>query len=324
MSTCDTSIGQWMQLIQLAGQYQKLFITGCPRSGTTWLARMLDAHPQIVAKGEGRFAWRLYGYLQDALNAFHEDHAKNLGSPLAAPSQGEFALTMRALTDNILVRYLNSSGKSPSSVRVLADKTPQHILSVEALRVIYPTCRFINIVRDPRDAATSALFHLAKNDPRTKEQFVESFIGETWRLHVDAAIRAEIDLGSKAFLNIRYEDLHRDESSVLRQCLTLAGVDASDQSVRACGKAGSFELLSGGRKRGQTDADAFFRKGTIGDWKNHIDSELAERCCQPVIQSMTRFGYAGPVPQLTISSFARTEPETAEDAADRPAFKRAG
>jgi hypothetical protein len=32
------------------------FIVGCPRSGTTLLGRMVDAHPDIAVIHEGRFA----------------------------------------------------------------------------------------------------------------------------------------------------------------------------------------------------------------------------------------------------------------------------
>jgi hypothetical protein len=296
---CDQAINMWMKAIQIVGRYQKLFVTGCPKSGTTWLARLLNGHPQIVVNGEGRFAWRMYGHMQEGMRRFSEDQALHQGSPLAMLTGSEFAMILRATNDYIFFRYLDAGGKPMETVRVLADKTPQHVLTVAHLRSLYPTCRFINIVRDPRDAATSAMFHIGKNDPRSRAEYIEEFIGETWRMHVEHAIAAEHELGADAFLNIRYEDLHRDETSVVRKCLTLAGVDASEESIYACSQAGSFELLSGGRKRGQADQNAFFRKGVVGDWKNHIDHAVAERCCRRVTELMVRFGYAGPVPEVT-------------------------
>ncbi len=35
---------------------QLFFIAGAPKSGTTWVQRLLDAHPEIVCSGEGHFA----------------------------------------------------------------------------------------------------------------------------------------------------------------------------------------------------------------------------------------------------------------------------
>jgi hypothetical protein len=274
------------------GRYQKLFITGCPKSGTTWLVNSLNGHPQIVANGEGRFGWRLFQYVQRGVNAFHEDHEASGGSPLGKISNGEMTMILRSISDNVFLRYLNAGKKLPDSVRVVADKTPQHIIEYCALRTIYPTCRFINIVRDPRDAAASALYHLAKNDPRSKEQYVQAFINETWRMHVEAAVRAEADLGSDGILNIRYEDLHHDEAAVLKKCLQLIGVDSSDEIVRNCSEAGRFDRLSGGRQRGHADSNSFYRKGVVGDWMNHFTPRFAEQCCRPVADLMSRFGYA--------------------------------
>jgi Sulfotransferase family len=292
VNNIDSHLPQWLGLIQAAGQYQKLFITGCPKSGTTWLSNSLNGHPEIVAAGEGRFAWRLFPLVQQLGGLFNTDQKNNGGSEQGMITDAELHLVMRSFSENVFARYLMASGKSPSAVRVLADKTPQHILSVPLLRTLYPSCKFINIVRDPRDAATSALFHLAQNDPRTREQYVQSFITESWKLHVEAAVAVERQLGSEVILNVRYEDMHHDEAGIIQSCLKHLGVDRSEASVQSCRQAGSFEKLSGGRQRGQTDAKSFYRSGTVGDWRNHLDPELARQCCNAVKGLMDHFGYA--------------------------------
>jgi hypothetical protein len=291
VSNIDSHLPQWLGLIQAAAQYQKLFITGCPKSGTTWLSNSLNGHEEIVAAGEGRFAWRLFPLVQQLGGLFNTDQKNNGGSEQAMITDAELHLVMRSFSENVFARYLMASGKPAKSVRILADKTPQHILSVPLLRTLYPTCKFINIVRDPRDAATSALFHLALNDPRPKEQYIQSFITESWKLHVEAAVAAERQLGREVILNIRYEDMHHDEPEIIRKCLKHLGVDSSDASVQSCRQAGSFEKLSGGRPRGQTDAKSFYRSGTVGDWQNHLDSNLARQCCEAVKGLMDHFGY---------------------------------
>jgi hypothetical protein len=50
-------------------------------------------------------------------------------------------------------------------------------------------------------------------------------------------------------------------------------------------------MLSGGRRRGEQDANSFYRSGTVGDWRNHINPDIARRCCVPVSAQMQRFGY---------------------------------
>ena len=290
-NTIESQLPQWLGIIQTAARFEKLFITGCPKSGTTWLSTTLNGHPQIVAAGEGRFAWRLFPLIQQAGGIFNTDQKNNGGSEQAYIYDAELQLVMRSFSEGIFLRYLAASGKPMNEVKVLADKTPQHILSVPLLRTLYPTCKFINIVRDPRDAATSALFHLALNDPRPRDKYVESFITESWKMHVEAAVAAEQQLGSSVVLNVRYEDMHQDDRGVIRRCLRHIGVDCSDASVQSCCQAGSFEKLSGGRKRGQTDSKSFYRSGTVGDWQNHLDPAVARRCCEAVKNLMDRFGY---------------------------------
>lgn len=301
----ETQLPQWLGIIQAGMRFQKLFITGCPKSGTTWLSSTLNGHPEVVAAGEGRFAWRLFPLIQQAGGIFNTDQKKNGASEQAYIYDAELQLIMRSISEGVFLRYLAVSGKPANAVRVLADKTPQHILSVPLLRTLYPSCKFINIVRDPRDAATSALFHLALNDPRPREQYVESFITESWKLHVEAAVAAEQQLGSSVILNVRYEDMHRDDRNTIRRCLGHIGVDSSEAAVEACVQSGNFEKLSGGRKRGQTDSKSFYRSGTVGDWQNHLDPNLARRCCQAVKNLMDRFGYeidAMPAGGVTIAA----------------------
>jgi hypothetical protein len=288
---CDAMLASWMDGVRLTSGYEKLFLTGCPKSGTTWLKHALNGHPHIVANGEGRYAWRLFPFIQQALNAFNTDQTDNGGTPMGLINTGEFLVMMRAMSENLFGKFLAAGGKPAEQVKILAEKTPQHVLSVSLLRMLHPTCRFINIVRDPRDAASSALFHLFNKNTNSKDEYVINFITQSWRMHIEAAIEAEQQLGSDAFLNIRYEDMHREETNVLRACLNFLGVDSSDEMIELCSRSGSFEKLSGGRKRGQANSKSFYRSGTIGDWKNHIEPGLAHRACLAVQPLMQHFGY---------------------------------
>ncbi len=291
----------WIDSLRQLRRYRKLFITGCAKSGTTWLVKLLNGHPQVVADGEGRFAWRLFSLLEQAANQFNQDQQIVTGSPLGMITGDDFAMMMRSASDNVLHRYLTASGKSPHRVQVIADKTPQHVFNTPILNAMYPGCRFINIVRDPRDVATSALFHLGKDTKQSKEEYVDAFINRSWRGSVEAALEAEKTLGSETFLNVRYEDLHADPEQTIRRCLTHLEVDASEETIVACREAGSFELLSGGRRRGETDPNSFYRNGQTGDWKNHLDSDLVKRCCTPVAGLMRRFGYPVDTGSVTVT-----------------------
>src|SRR5579872_4366782 len=102
----DTLLPQWLGIIQTAAQFQKLFITGCPKSGTTWLSSTLNGHPNVVASGEGRFAWRLFPLLQQVGGMFNTDQKNNGGSEQGYIYDNELHLVMRSLSECIFLRYL--------------------------------------------------------------------------------------------------------------------------------------------------------------------------------------------------------------------------
>src|SRR5438445_6548398 len=116
---------------------------------------LLYGHPQMVVMGEGRFTWRMVPYLQQAFKAFNDDQGKHVGKDVTMLRDVDLLMCARFLIDIQLCRYIETSGKAPPSVAVVGDKTPQHALSITLLNQIYPTAKFIHIVRDPRDAASS-------------------------------------------------------------------------------------------------------------------------------------------------------------------------
>ena len=302
----DTCFASWIDNLRAMQRYRKVFITGCPKSGTTWLVKSINGHPNIVADGEGRFAWRLFSFMEQALNAFNGDQKGVHGTSLALLSPEDAVMLFRAAGEQILKRYIDASGKPPDQIQIVADKTPQHIVVFPLLRTVFPDCRFLNIVRDPRDAATSALFHFAKTDPRPRNQFIEHFITEVWKTHVESAVRAEKELGPDSVLTVRYEDFHSNDLETLRKCLHLMSAETSDAILLACRQAGKFETLSGGRQRGQTDNNSFFRNGTVGDWRNHIDRALTTRCCAQVADLMERYGYEIDSPNVKVTVYAKS------------------
>ena len=148
---------QWRDWQDAIQKPAKLFLMGCPKSGTTWVQNLLAAHPEVVIRGEGCFAWRLVPLLSQAFQVFN-DHQKKM-EPIVSLRDVDLLLTARAMVDAHFSRYVAESGRPLSQVRVVGDKTPQHTVGMPLLHQLYPQAKFINIIRDPRDTATSAWFH---------------------------------------------------------------------------------------------------------------------------------------------------------------------
>ena len=291
MNKFDAQYQAWKSRAGALDEYGKLFVVGCAKSGTTWLEKLLDGHPELHVRGEGRYFWSLAQNLQQAFRAFNESLPSQGASYAPWWSDEEFAFVLRTTIDAALARSL-ASGPAKPGLRIVGDKTPMHTLAIGPLHQLYPEAKFIHIIRDPRDATISQwLFWAKKNDPRPFEEFVEYSITHVWPLNVQSARKQGSQLGA-LYTEVRYEDLLVAEGDELRRLAGFLGVDDGDDAIDACIANGSFKKHSGGRKRGDDGGEAaLFRKGVAGDWVNHIPVELANRCCDRISDLMRSCGY---------------------------------
>lgn len=286
--TFDDDYRAWRDDLAAIDDLDRLFVVGCVKSGTTWLMNVLNGHPEIVVRGEGCFTYRLGPMLAQAFKAFNE-HQKAMG-PVVQLRDLDLHRVLRTMIDSQFARYIEDSGKDRSRLRVVGDKTPQHTISLPMLAQLCAKARFIHIMRDPRDMATSAWHHFGPHEGRSLEDFVRHYITQVWPVNVGNARKAAPMLGDR-YVELRYEDLHEDERGHIRRILRFLGVDAADGAVDACQAAGDFRRRAGGRRRGESDASSFYRSGTVGDWQNHLPVELVQDCCERIAPLMEVCGY---------------------------------
>jgi hypothetical protein len=304
------------------------FVVGQQKSGTTWLMRMLDSHPEILCKGEGRFfgkSWRqesvkrtdakrpptsLYNAILDAeyLRLWIERSVWSRDDP----AEEHVGNLLRMMTGYFLVGKLSKTGK-----RMVGDKSP--LLTPDTIKEIsgvYPEARVIHIIRDGRDAAVSAVHHSwnfgKRRGARTsakREAYHENaggprktreslFAGNSlrrmaaeWDARVSRTIEDGPALLGDNYTEVRYEDfLERPEGEMAR-LLGFLGAEAGEQTVRHCVDSASFEKLSKGRRRDEEDATSFFRKGVAGDWKNVFTARDKRIFKEKAGRLLVRLGY---------------------------------
>lgn len=256
------------------------FVVGCQKSGTTWVQNLLDAHPEILCRGELCFGPVLLPTLHQAL-AHYNQNRRYKGPIDFTDEQLKYLLTtaIGLLLGNLLDQQM---------VKCVGEKTPEHAMLVPQLATMLPRARFIHIIRDGRDAAVSGWFYnILRNGESFKKRFpdlpayIELFATEHWVPYIRSA-QSIARTAPHRYMQLRYEDLHAQPETLIRQMLEFLDVDASDESVATCRDGGAFEKHASGRQRGQLDAQSFYRKGIVGDWKNHFD----QRC----VETFTRFG----------------------------------
>ncbi len=147
------------------------FLTGRAKSGTSWLMRILDSHPEVLCRGEGRFFGRdymreksgkarttrrgsLYGAIADAeyLRAWIETSVWARGED----AEEHLAAITGLATDYFLKKRLSETNK-----KIVGDKTPFTGLElISEVAEISPGSKLIHIIRDGRDVAISSMHHM--------------------------------------------------------------------------------------------------------------------------------------------------------------------
>lgn len=278
---------------------QIFFVGGVVKSGTSWVQHLLNLHPQVSCGGESHFGDSLFPRLKTALEEHNRhilDKAQNAfryevgEQPIVYGSDELLHLFSTAI---LLLLRADARGKP---VLAIGEKTPGNLDAIDMLGNLIPGSKFIQVVRDPRDAAISAWHHNWRMNPPevnklapTLAQFVKVF-AERW------AASVSLGLGFSAahpdrYLDIRYGDLLAEPGPTLVRLCRFLGVDDSESVVRGCVEAASFERLSGGRARGQENLGSFFRKGVTGDWTNYLDAETQAHVIEKAGALMARYGF---------------------------------
>jgi hypothetical protein len=258
-------------------QKPKFFIVGCQKSGSSWLQYMLDAHPELCCCGEGKFIEELLLPLNAMVDNYNQKQTVG-NHNVFDNSDREYILT------TLITMLFNKWEKAgDEKVKYLGDRSPGNAIVMDAINELFPDCKFIHMIRDGRDVAVSGWFHnLREPSPLFTQQFAGDFHAYAlhsclyhWRHYI---IKARI-FGKKhpeQYFELRYEDLKRNPEPIVKDMLDFLEVNSSSEILKSCLEAGSFEKLSGGRKPGEEDLNSPFRKGIVGDWRNHFDIELSD------------------------------------------------
>jgi hypothetical protein len=282
------------------------FVLSAPRSGSTWLARSLNQHPQILACENRLFGmfcelWQnRNGRTQPRITAdkyFHGFAQHSFWQELGFDSAPEMADAMLREWIGMLTEFLTRrSGKS-----IIVDKITPYLGTtprvVDAIRKYFPEARLVHLIRDGRDVVTSGVFDwLGRQSPESLseearfrddfflrpaagtrlERFLDDDAIRTWTRYWTESIRAfdarttePTANAGPAPLVLRYEQMLTDPVHSLQRLFDHFAAENTNELARHSAEATSFEQLTG-RRPGIVVPLAKTRSGTAGDWKNYF------------------------------------------------------
>lgn len=287
-------------LLETVGLY---IVTGVTKSGTTWLQRMLDSHPEIACGGESKlnvFLTQLSPAIREYNTALIKTNDKiyrdqAVYRPLAQPQALDI---MRYLFLDRLtaLREAAAAARKADALKWIGDKDPDYKRDLVSWRAILPDLRLVSTTRDGRDCYVSLWFHLyPERDPlaaENRDDFFNRIRGHatTWRDTMAKFRKDEAEHPDRHYA-IRYESLLADAEGEMARLFDWFGCDATPATVAAVIGSNAFAVASGGRQPGEADARSFLRKGIAGDWKNHFDEKCNALYCEVAGEELAAAGY---------------------------------
>lgn len=194
------------------------FLVGVRRSGTNWLRRIVDAHPDASVIPAETYL------LSHGIAPLRERVRHGLAGSARTGSlhvdRDEFLDAVRDLCDRLLTGHLDTVDHP---VRVLGERTPDHVRCLDLVADVYPDAAVVHIVRDGRDVARSLVSQTW--GPTSYREAAEE-----WVSGIEAARRHAPRL--ERYLEVRYEDLLADPVGRVPELYRFLGLDAGDELVR--------------------------------------------------------------------------------------------
>ena len=270
-------VAGWQGDVVADGLATPSFLVGYPRSGTTLVERLLDAHGRVTATPE----LPMVNAMRNALDAaapggcVYPDALVQIGAE-------EIAKLRTLYWELLRERHVEDIGD-----RLVVDKHPLNLDHLGLIARVFPDAKVIVALRDPRDVCISCF---------TTDFFPNSVtvryrdLQETARAY---AATMRLWLRYREILQIetfayRYEDLARDPGTVLGQIIEFLGLDWRDELLESASTNVGHYITT----PSYTGVTESVNTRAVGRWEGYAEVlKPVIPILQPYIEA---FGYANP------------------------------
>lgn len=251
-------------------------LTGFPRSGTTLLEQLLDAHPDLISSEERDFIGK------ELLHSVVGKLGKMpLLDALHALAPNEIAKHRERYFD--FMEYLLGE---PIAGRMHLDKNPAYNLTIPLVLRFFPETRLIVALRDPRDVVLSCYLRYLPLNSVSVRFLDPKRTAERYALDMTAWLKYR-DMVDVPWCQIRYEDTVVNTEQEARRALDTLALPWDNQVLGY-----RQRLLDKKRVTSPTYAavaEPIYTRA-IGRWKNY------ERLLEPAMKTLEpfirEFGYS--------------------------------
>lgn len=258
----------------LAGA-RPLFLIGAPRSGTTILSNLLNAHAEVLLTNETAV------FLQ--LNAVVENSrlCARAGVPLVRAHSDLWAGILRERSKRLIESYYEriAARERRESIKYWGEKHPHLHTCLRYVSELYPDAFYIYAVRDPRDVACS----IAQMNGVAVGRAVDSCLR-----FIDVYEPFAASLAPAQVKVVRYEDLVVDYESVLSDTLRALGLALDEASREYLHSHANRDAHQPGHHLFQ---DVDFSKTSVERWTRDMSRDEQRYAQMKLNGFMIRHGY---------------------------------
>ncbi|WP_040666480.1 sulfotransferase family protein [Nitrolancea hollandica] len=270
---------------QAVGTYEGeniVFVVGSPRSGTTWLQRLLASHPRVRTGQESD----VFRYISPQIRTWrnHLESKRSGRGGIGLPcyfKEDEFMCLVHRYMLDLLQPMLDELEPG----QIFLEKTPSHSLHLTEIAAMLPQSRIVHILRDPRDVAAS-LIAASRTWGNRWAPGTARRAAHMWMQHVRPAREAARWLPQERFLEIRYEDLRHSSVETLWAVSRFLGLEwdagqidqaVAENDAENMRKGGGTKIPVGGEFQSISgplvkDPAGFVRRAQPGGWKDDLSS----------------------------------------------------
>lgn len=238
---------------------QRVVFIGCfPRSGSTLLRAVLQHHPDVAA------AQTEVNVFQDIRTSSRKTKMNIIDAFDAQDEEVAFATGNRdlvAVADAVLGAFLERQQAS-----VVLVKQPKHIFFIKEIFEHFPNAKFINIVRDGRDATMSQRYFML---PKGRQEWPYDWCCRQWDVCVN---RGKEWLGDQRYLQVRYEDLLKNLTGEANRIFDFIGVP----SMAAQDLESFYEQFDKSKHPRHHDVGSSIDAGRINKWLDKMSDGDAD------------------------------------------------
>lgn len=287
-----------------------LFVVGCYRSGTTLLRLILDAHSRISIPRETRYLALIgpelssYGELASD-RAAQERLVRDIGRLLRRqnwpelPTWADVDAAVKRWTFPEVARAVNlhpCPEPERAGLAFWGDKTPEYVRSVFFLKRLFPDALFLNLVRDGRDVAASAM-GLRFAGGRNPEA-----LALEWNEDVLCGLLAERTVPGSV-LTLRYEDLVGDAEATVRRVCDFLGLGFEPGMLAFHRRDAARDMAGEAHHRSVGET---IHARSVGRYRRDLDPLAVARLERLMYNGLVGLGYRPDLPyQRPISATGR-------------------